>query len=142
MLRLLTLVPLLTLVLGFTVFVAFVAVGGPIAATGPHVVGYAWPLIYPLLALLGALVGGIVGYLGRDRLSAATTVLLVIGAWLGEYVVLATGMLEEELNPRDSLEYWALATAGPLQPIAALAGAWLGRRVTAPKSSSAETVKR
>jgi hypothetical protein len=128
-LRLLALLPLLTFVLGITVLAAFLAVGGPIAVAGPHVVSYAWPLIYPLVALFGGLVGVFTGFLGRGRLTVMATAMLVIGAWLGEYLVLASGVLADELIPRNAVEYWSLATAGPLQPIAVLAGAWLGRRV-------------
>ena len=139
-LRLLALVALLTLVLGITVFVAFVAVGGPIAVTGPYVLSYAWPLIYPLVALLGALIGVAMALVGRGRLQASMAA-LVVGAWLGEYLVVASGVLAGELNPANAVVVWGLATAGPLQPVAVLAGAWLGQRVRGGSAAAGTTTR-
>jgi hypothetical protein len=54
---------------------------------------------------------------------------VAVGGWLGEYLVLASGLLADELNPLNAWFYWLLATAGPVQPVAAWLGGALGQRL-------------
>lgn len=53
---------------------------------------------------------------------------LVVGAWLGELLVLTLGgnLLANELDPPIAWFYWWMGTGGSLQPAAASAGALLG----------------
>lgn len=106
-----TLIPVLTLVLG-----------------AEAVLLRGWPLIYPIDAVLAAVVLYVTIRLFRSRLDAMSLAVVVVGAWLGEYLVLASGVIDNDLNPGNALFYWVLATAGPMQPAAAFIGGWLALR--------------
>jgi hypothetical protein len=130
----------LTVVLGLTVAVSWLAFGGRAAFNGPdRVLRESWPLIYGSQAVLAA-VGLYIfarhesGELGIRRLAA-----LVLGAWLGELLALTLGgnLLANELDPDIAWFYWLMGTGGPIQPVAAFAGGLLGirfRRSAAPVS--------
>lgn len=124
----LPLVAVLTLALGLCVAASFFVVGGPVALFGPGVIERAWPVIYPLQAVLVAVLLFVVARALRGRLAIAGLVLVIVGAWLGQWVVLASGVLDGEVNPGIATYYWVLATGGPLQPIAAAAGGVIGLR--------------
>lgn len=121
----------MTFVLGFlSTAAAFFIVGGQLALRGPYVLAREWPWIYALVVILAAGIGFVVGWFAvswpRRRLA-----IIIVGGWLGEYVVLASGLLASELgHPLTALGYWVLATAGPAQPIAAYLGAALARRTS------------
>ena len=137
-LRRLALVPLLTLALGLSLALAYFLVGGTLAWVGPYVLSRSWPVIYPLMALLAATVGfAAYRWTGRE-FSPRTIALLFLLAWLGEYLVLASRVLADELGPVTAAGFWLMATCGPLQPAAAMTGAWLARRSlrSKPKASS------
>lgn len=122
------LILVLTLALGLCVAASLYIVGGRVALLGPGVVERSWPLIYLLQALFAAGLLFGVARAGRDRLHLGRVAVVVVGAWLGQYLVLASGILADELNPVNATYYWILATGGPLQPIAALVGGALGLR--------------
>ena len=124
----LTLIPALTLLLGLATAIAFYAVGGSLALQGPYVLSQSWPLIYAVEAVLVGAAMFAAARLLRSAVDEPKLALLVIAAWLGEYVVLASGILADELNPANAIFYWLLATGGPLQLVAALLGGWLGLR--------------
>jgi len=119
----------MTLALGFlSTAAAFFIVGGQLALQGPYVLAREWPWIYALVVVLAAAIGFVVGRLTltwpRRRLA-----IVIVGGWLGEYIVLASGLLASELgHPLTALGYWVLATAGPAQPIAAYLSAALAKR--------------
>ncbi len=117
-------------------------VGGQLALQGPYVLAREWPWIYALVAVLAAAVGFAIGWFGaswpRRRLA-----IVIVGGWLGEFIVLASGLLATELgNPLTALGYWVLATAGPAQPIAAYLGAALGRHLRRREGEEGETLAR
>jgi hypothetical protein len=64
-------------------------------------------------------------------LSAVTLWASVTSAWLLEGVVLTVigePLVANELTPLVAWYFWLVATAGPLQPLAAFVGGWLGLR--------------
>jgi hypothetical protein len=137
-----TIVGLLTLALGGTVAVAWLAFGGSASFRGPiRALEDGWPLIYGGEAVFAAIVGfvaarSLVDVFGRRGAMAA-----ILAAWVGEFVVLLVGgrLIAGELLPEFSWFYWVIGTAGPLQPIAALLGLWLGaRRGRTPQAPMAE----
>jgi len=118
-----------TLMLGLATAVAFYVVGGRVALAGPYVLVTLgqWPWIYALEMLLVVGLGFLLGLYVGDRQTFRWLAGVVVIAWLGEYVVLALRVLADELNPVSSAYFWILATAGPIQPVSALGGVWLGR---------------
>ena len=80
------------------------------------------------------LIGGFLYALTRTWLLAWSTVTLwasVTTAWLLEGVVLTVigePLVANELSPLVAWYFWLVATAGPLQPLAAFVGGWLGLR--------------
>ena len=117
-------IALLTLALGLTVAVAWTIVGGRVAWQGPMpVLRESWLPLFGLESLLAAAVAfGFVSWTGER--SARRLVMLVIGAWLGELVVLTIGgtIFANELVPTVAWFYWVIGTGGPVQPIAAILG--------------------
>jgi hypothetical protein len=55
---------------------------------------------------------------------------IVVAAWIGELVVLLVGgtIFANELVPQVAWFYWLVGTGGPIQPLAAVIGGWLGLR--------------
>jgi hypothetical protein len=80
------------------------------------------------------LIGGFLYALTRTRLQALSAVTLwasVTSAWLLEGVVLTVigePLVANELDPLVAWYFWLVATAGPLQPVAAFLGGRLGLR--------------
>jgi hypothetical protein len=128
--RVLLLAVVYTFALGISLAAAFYMGGGREGLQGPHVLRDSWPAIYALVALFAAVVAAPIRLALRDidwRLVA-----VIAGAWFGEYLVLASGALADELNPGNAVLFWIAATGGPIQPVAAflgaLAGGWLVQR--------------
>lgn len=121
----------MTFALGFSTAAAFYAVGGRLALMGPYVLVREWPAIYFLVAVFAVAVGLVLGAVELS-LSGRRLVAVIVGAWVGEYLVLASGVLSNELaiwySPLNGVGIWIAATAGPMQPVAAWLGAVLGRR--------------
>lgn len=124
----------LALVVGVSTAVAFYLVGGPLALRGTYVLAREWPLIYAVEALMVGAVGFLVGTASTWRPPPRTIALVIVAAWIGEYIVVASGLLANELafwySPLNGVAVWIAATAGPLQPIAVLVGVAVGRRLT------------
>jgi hypothetical protein len=80
------------------------------------------------------LIGGFLHALTRTRLKGLSAVTLwasVTSAWLLEGVVLTVigaPLVANELDPHVAWYFWLVATAGPLQPVAAFVGGWLALR--------------
>lgn len=118
----------MTFALGFSTASAFFLIGGRLALMGPYVLAREWPLIYTLVLIFAALVGIGMGWLMTSR-SRVWLALVVLGGWVGEYTVVGSGVLAEELTFLNAWGIWLLATAGPLQPVFAWLGAILGQRL-------------
>ena len=112
-----------TFVLGFSLAAAYYVIGGREALMGGGTLTRSWPAIYALVAVFAALVAAPLRLLIQDNRGLLA---VILGAWFGEYVVLASGQIADEINPVNAIFYWIAATGGPLQPIAATAGALLG----------------
>ena len=123
----------LTVSLGATVAVSWFVFGGRAAFQGPdRVLAAEWPLIYGSQALLAGMVGAL---MSRGMPSTGRWAIAVLGAWIGELIVLTLGgnLLANELDPNVAWFYWWMGTGGPIQPIAAIiggiaAGVFLRRR--------------
>ena len=123
--RVITLGIALTFALGFSLALAYFLVGGSLAWRGTYVLGRAWPFIYTLVALLAAGTSALVAALVNRRLPMRHFTAALSLAWLGEYLVLASGVLDDDLTPANAFGFWLLATGGPLQPLAACSAATL-----------------
>jgi hypothetical protein len=120
----------LTLALGASVFVAWSLALGRLAGTGLGTVLRDQPfVVLGLVALFAAAIGAGVGVVAARWWSPRTIVLVLVGAWIGELVVLIVAglLLANEITPATAPWLWLLATGGPVQPAAAVAGGWLGR---------------
>jgi len=117
-------IAILTLALGLTVAVSWFVVGGSAAYRGPMpVLRESWLPLFGLESVLAAAVA--FGFASRTgERSARRLVMLVIGAWLGELVVLTVAgtIFANELVPTVAWFYWVIGTGGPVQPIAAIIG--------------------
>jgi hypothetical protein len=72
-----------------------------------------------LTAALGVCVAAafyVVARLVRSQLDINSAAVIVLAAWIGQHLVLATGVLADELTPSPAVYFWILATGGPLQP--------------------------
>lgn len=115
----------LTLVVGLVVGVSWTIVGGRIAWQGgvEAVVRDAWLPLFGLQSVLAA--GTVFAFVKRTRIQSVTRLLgLVVGAWLGQLIVLtvAGGLLANEINPGNAWWFWLVGTGGLVQPIAASIG--------------------
>ena len=129
---------LLTLVLGATVAISWILIGGRTAFQGPdRVLRESWPAIYGLQAILAAM--ALYVFVRRQALapSVRDVVLLVVGAWLGELLALTAGgnLLANEIDPEIAWFFWLMGTGGPLQPAAAAIGGLIGLRSRRPRGS-------
>lgn len=124
---------ILTLVLGVATAAAFYVGGGPLALRGTYALVRQWPLIYTLEASIVGGIGLALGWASVSRVSLRVLTLLIVAAWIGEYVVVASGLLANELafwySPLSGVAIWIAATAGPVQPLAVWLGTLLGRRL-------------
>ena len=87
--------------------------------------------VYGSQFLLVAAVAYVVARRRLRGLSIWPLIAIVTAAWLGEGVVLTVigePLVANELDPAIAWWYWLVATAGPLQPMAGVAGGWLGLR--------------
>lgn len=119
----------LTVALGATVAISWIAFSGGAAFQGPaRVLGRSWPWIYGSQALLAASFTWSFIRTRSFRVRALHVVLLVLGAWTGELIALTAGgtLLANELDPDEAWIFWLMGTGGPLQPLAAIAGGLLG----------------
>jgi hypothetical protein len=128
-------IAMLTLGLGATVAVSWLVVGGRLAAQGPM------PTLetrsVPLFAFQSVLAAGVTAlFVGLSGERAWRRIVgLVIGAWLGELVVLTVGgsvLVANELVPTVAWFYWLIGTGGPIQPIAAITGGLAAIRFSGP----------
>lgn len=120
---------LLTLVLGTTVALSWLIFGGRGAFLGPiRVLRESWPAIYGFQAALAAIALFLFARRQAATLRPSRLVLLVVGAWLGELLVLTAGgtLLANELDPEFAWFYWLIGTGAPIQPAAAAIGGLLG----------------
>lgn len=123
---------ILTLALGSTVAISWLIFSGTIAFRGPmRVLADRWLLIYGSQSILAALVGFTLAKTA-PRTSIRRVGFLILVAWIGEVVVLTLGgsILANELAPTVAWFYWLIGTGGPMQPIAAIVGAVIGRLPT------------
>ncbi len=126
---------LLTVSLGATVVVSWMAVRGPSVFNGPGpLLDPTWYLVWIVQGALASVVGMIVGRAwGRDT-SAVVLVALVLAAWIGELLVatILGPFLSNDLSLVQGPFIWLVATGGPTQPVAAAAGALIGRALARP----------
>jgi hypothetical protein len=119
-----------TLGLGATVVASWFLFGGSIAFRGPvRTLEESWPAIYASQAALAA--GGTFLYQRlAGPLPLARLAPIVGAAWLGELVVLrfAGWLFANELTGEVAGFFWLIGTGGPIQPLAALLGGWIGLR--------------
>jgi hypothetical protein len=120
----------ITLALGACVVASWVLFGGRTVFTGPGAAlraGGWW--IFVVQAALAAAVGFAVDRRAEWAPSWLIAAALV-GAWLVEGILLGAfgWILADELEPPSGIEVWWLATGGPAQPAAAVAGALVARR--------------
>lgn len=124
-------IAVLTLALGTTVAVSWFVVGGSAAYRGPMpVLRESWLPLFGLESLLAAgIVFAFVSWTGER--SDRRLVTLVIGAWLGQLLVLTFGgtLFAGELGPGVAWFYWLIGTGGPTQPIAGLLGGFAAIRL-------------
>ncbi|MET0773015.1 MAG: hypothetical protein ABWZ82_08015 [Candidatus Limnocylindrales bacterium] len=130
----------LTLALGMTVVASWIAVLGAsfLNGSGPFL-DATWYVTWTVQAGLAGVVGIIVGRAwGRDT-SAVALVALVSAAWVGELVVATVlgPFLSNDLDPIHGPFVWLVATGGPIQPVAAAAGAVIGRASARPRAARA-----
>lgn len=132
---------LLTLFLGGTVVVSWLAFGGTAAFRGPiRALEDAWPLIYGSQAVFAAIVGFVAAPFLAREFGRRGAVQAIAAAWVGEFLVLFLGgtLFAGELVPEVAWFYWLIGTGGPLQPLAALVGASITPRVRPPQAPIAE----
>jgi len=115
------LITVLTLLFGAVVATSWLPFGRRAFGGAPEaVLADAWPLVYGPLVLLTAGIG--FGYARRRRPTWRRAAGVVIGAWLGELVVLslAGGLLANEIGPAERL---VLLASCDQRPAAAVGGA-------------------
>ena len=120
----------LTLALGATVVVSWLAVRGMSVFTGPGpFLDTTWWVVWAIQVGLAGVVGLIVGRTWGRRSSAGRLAALLLAAWVGELLVVAllTPILSDDLRLFHASWVWLVATAGPLQPLAAIVGVLVGR---------------
>jgi hypothetical protein len=119
----------LTLALGVTVVVSWVAIRGLSVFNGPGLfLDPSWLVVWAVQAGLAGLVGFAIGRWWRDGASLVRLAILVLAAWVGELLVvsLLAPFLPGTLSILHGPALWLVATGGPIQPIAAVVGALIG----------------
>jgi len=138
----------LTIALGATVAISWLAFGGTAAFRGPlRALEASWPLIYGGQAAFAGAVGFIAAPFLMTSFGHRGAVLAVLAAWVGEFIALLIGgrLLANELAPETAPLFWIVGTGGPLQPIAAILGVWLRSRrrgIKGPQARTAEATSR
>jgi len=125
---------LVTAVLGITVVIAWVAIGGTEVFQGPfHASRTRGLLIAAPLALLAGVVGAVLARSWPGRMSTEGLVGLGFAAWVAELLVLLLlgPVIADELGRGVGVvvSTWVLATAGVVQPVAFVLGGVLGRHL-------------
>ena len=120
----------LSLALGASVVVAWLAVRGASVFRGPGpFLDSSWLLTWALQAGLAAAIGFGVGRWWGSGVSRSSLAIIVMAAWAGELVVVTVlaPFLAGELSRVHGPGLWLVATGGPIQPLAALGGASAGQ---------------
>lgn len=119
----------LALALGATVVVSWIAVRGFGIWNGPGpFLDPSWFVVWAVQAVLAAIVAFSAQRVGRSSVNGRTAAAVVLAAWLGELVALfvIAPFLAGELTSSEAPTLWLIATGGPIQPLAAMVGAWVG----------------
>ena len=125
---------ILTLGMGAAVAVSWFAFARPLGQFGLDPSSLVDPTRLKVYGVQFTLVGTLAYALARTRLRTETVrrvAGLAIAAWVGEGLLLTLvgePLVANELTPSIAWYYWIVATAGPLQPMAAVIGGWLGLR--------------
>lgn len=120
----------LTLALGATVVLSWVAARGPSVLNGPGpFLDTSWLVAWAVQAALAVMLGAVVGRSWGRQMTVAAVVGLGFAAWVGELLVaiVISPILAGELSPLNAPLVWLIATGGPLQPLAFVVGALAGR---------------
>jgi hypothetical protein len=121
---------ILTVSLGGTVMVSWVAVRGTSVLHGPGpFLDPTWYLVWSLQAVLAGVIGVVAGRAwGRDA-SPKGLIALVVAAWVGELLVVTMigPLLSNDLDVIHGPFIWLVATGGLLQPVATAVGVLIGR---------------
>jgi hypothetical protein len=123
-------VVLLTASLGTTVVASWMVVRGASVFGGPGpFLDPTWYLVWAVQATLASVVGMVAGRSWGRESSNTSLVAMVTLAWLGELVVAAllTPVLSGDLRLFHAPWVWLVATAGPVQPLAAIVGTLVGK---------------
>jgi len=132
----------LTIALGATVAISWLAFGGTAAFRGPlRAIEASWPLIYGSQTSFAGVLGFISAPFLVRSFGHRGAVLAILAAWVGEFFALLIGgrLLANELVPETAPLFWIVGTGGPLQPIAAILGVWLRLRRRGIKGPQART---
>ncbi len=125
----------LTLALGATVVVSWLAVRGASVFNGPGpFLDSSWFVIWTIEAGLAGMLGLAIGRSwGRDATSARL-IGLMLAAWIGELVVASAlaPFLAGELSSVHGPSIWLVATGGFIQVLAAVTGALVGKASVQP----------
>ena len=125
---------ILTLGMGAAVTISWFAFARPLPPLGLDPASVLHPTRLTIYGVQLILVGILTFWHARTGLRAATDLTLawlVIAAWLGQGLVLTLigeQVVANALSPAVAWYYWIVATAGPLQPLAAFIGGWLALR--------------
>jgi hypothetical protein len=122
------LVPLLAVVFFVAAVVSLLPFGGVDALRGPTPLQASWWLIFPLQAVLVGAVTYVVARFAGRWLDDRSLPVIVVAAWLLELAIAFVRVLAPELMWADPIDYWAVMTAGPIQPAASIVGGLLGLR--------------
>ncbi|MGD8485103.1 MAG: hypothetical protein PVH07_00565 [Chloroflexota bacterium] len=120
----------LTLALGASVVVSWLAVRGASVFRGPGpFLDSSWLLAWAVQAGLAAAIGFGLGRWWGSGVSRSALAIIVVVAWVGELVAASAlaPFLAGELSPVHGPGLWLVATGGPIQPLAALGGALAGK---------------
>lgn len=120
----------LTLALGATVAVSWIAVRGVSVFSGPGpFLDPSWFVIWASQAGLAGVIGMVAGRAWGRETAAGHLVGVVLAAWVGELIVvtLLAPFLAGELSLVHGPAIWLAATGGIIQPLASVTGALLGK---------------
>jgi hypothetical protein len=126
-------ITLLTLSIGATVVVSWMAVRGASVLNGPGpFLDTTWYVIWSIQAVLAGVVGLIAGRAWSRDASPGGLSTLVFAAWVGELLVatIIGPLLSNDLDLMHGPFVWLVATGGPIQPLAAAIGALVGWATT------------